>query len=72
VRWSPADYAQRERRLTALIANAETRDGSGQTQARADEGRYRRSRCTTRACIEQSYASEEAWLRQWEGAGDAK
>jgi hypothetical protein len=68
VRWSPADYAKRERRLQALIANAETRDGSGETQHRAGEGRYVRSRCTTRACIEQSYASEEAWLRQWESS----
>jgi hypothetical protein len=55
-----------------LIANAETRDGSGETQRRADEGRYRRSRCATKACIEQSYAAEEAWMRQWEGSSDAK
>jgi hypothetical protein len=72
VRFSPVDYAKRERRLNALIANAETRDTSGETQRRAEEGRYRRSRCSTRACIEASYAAEESWLRQWEGSGDVK
>ena len=68
VRWSRADYAKREARLAALIANAETRDTSGETQSRAEEGRYRRAHCATRACIEQSYAAEEAWLKQWEGS----
>ena len=72
VRWSPADYATRERRLAALIANAETRDGSGETQSRAAEGRYRRSHCASTACIESAYAAEEAWLRQWEGAEGQK
>src|SRR5579859_295119 len=68
VRYSPADYAARERRLAALIANAETRDTSGETQSRAREGRARRERCATRACVERAYAYEEAWLRRWEGS----
>jgi colicin import membrane protein len=70
VRYSPADYGARERRLAALIANAETRDTSGETQARAGEGRAQRERCATRACIERSYAAEEIWLRRWEGSSD--
>ena len=69
VRWSPADYGKREAHLAALIANAETRDTSGETQRRAAEGRARRAHCATRACIEGSYAAEEAWLKQWEGSG---
>ena len=70
--WSRADFAKRERRLAALIANAETRDGSGETQRRAEEGAYHRAHCATRACMEASYAAEEAWLKQWEGSGDAR
>lgn len=69
VRWSRADYAKREARLSALIANAETRDTTGETQRRAAEGRAIRARCSTRACIEASYASEEAWMKQWESSG---
>ncbi|WP_372786239.1 hypothetical protein [Phenylobacterium sp.] len=72
VRWSRADYGARERRLSALIANAETRDTTGETQYRASEGRAQRQRCTTKACIERSYAVEEAWMRKWEGSGDVK
>jgi hypothetical protein len=72
VRFSLADYGARERRLSALIANAETRDTTGETQYRANEGRAQRQRCATKACIERSYAVEEAWLRRWEGSGDAK
>jgi hypothetical protein len=72
VRFSPVDYGKRERRLNALIANAETRDTTGETQYRAREGRAQRARCPTRACIERSYAAEEAWLRKWEGSGDER
>ena len=72
VRFSRADYGARERRLSALIANAETRDTTGETQYRANEGRAERQRCTTKACIERSYAVEEAWMRKWEGSGDVK
>lgn len=72
VHYSPADYSARERRLAALIANAETRDTSGETQSRAREGRAQRERCATRACVERSYADEEAWLRRWEGSSDVK
>lgn len=72
VHYSRADYGARERRLEALIANAETRDTSGETQYRAREGRAQRERCATRACIERSYADEEAWLRRWEGSSDVR
>jgi hypothetical protein len=72
IRFSRTDYGARERRLSALIANAETRDTTGETQYRAAEGRAQRQRCTTKACIERSYAVEEAWLRKWEGSGDAR
>ncbi|HZZ33510.1 MAG TPA: hypothetical protein VFE10_16130 [Phenylobacterium sp.] len=72
VHYSPADYGARESRLAALIANAETRDTSGETQYRAREGRFQRERCATRACVERSYADEEAWLRHWEGSSDVK
>lgn len=72
VRFSRADYGARERRLSALIANAETRDTTGETQYRADQGHAERQRCTTKACIERSYAVEEAWMRKWEGSGDVK
>jgi hypothetical protein len=72
VRFSRADYGARERRLSALIANAETRDTTGETQYRANEGRAQRQRCATKACIERSYAVEEAWMRHWEGSGDLK
>ena len=67
-RFSRADYGARERRLQALIANAETRDTSGETQYRAQRGEAERQRCATRACIERSYAVEEAWMRKWEGS----
>lgn len=70
VRFSRADYGARERRLAALIANAETRDTSGETQDRAREGRAQREHCATRACVERSYAAEELWLRRWEGSSD--
>jgi hypothetical protein len=72
VQFSRADYGARERRLSALIANAETRDTTGETQYRANEGRAERQRCTTKACIERSYAVEEAWMRKWEGSGDVR
>jgi len=68
VRFSRADFGARERRLQALIANAETRDTSGETQYRAQRGEAERQRCSTRACIERSYAVEEAWMRKWEGS----
>lgn len=72
VRFSPADYAVHERRVTALINNAESRDTSGETEYLAQQGRAQRQRCTTRACIEKSYAAEEARLRKWEGSSDIK
>ena len=72
VRFSRTDFSAHERRLAALIANAETRDTSGETQYRAEHGEAERRHCATRACIERSYAAEEAWLRHWEGSGDVR
>jgi hypothetical protein len=72
VHFSPADYGVHERRVAALIANAETRDTSGETKSIAAQGQAQRERCATKACINGSYAAEEAKLRKWEGAGDIK
>lgn len=72
IRFSPADYGARERRINALINNAESRDTSGETQYVAEQGRAQRERCATKACIEHSYAAEEARLRKWEGSSDIK
>jgi hypothetical protein len=72
VRFSPDDYPARERRIAALINNAESRDTLGETQHVAEFGRQERQRCTTKACIERSYAAEETYLRRWEGSGDVK
>jgi hypothetical protein len=72
VRFSPTDYGVHERRVTALINNAESRDTTGETQYLAQQARAQRMRCRTKACIEQSYAAEEARLRKWEGASDIK
>jgi hypothetical protein len=71
-RFSPADYAMHERRVTALINNAESRDTTGETEYVAQRGRAERQRCATRVCIERSYAAEEAHLRKWEGSSDIK
>ncbi|MFL5295137.1 MAG: hypothetical protein ACJ798_02030 [Phenylobacterium sp.] len=72
VHWARADYPQRERRLEALIANAETRDTLGDTHRVVAEADQRRARCATRSCIERAYAEEEAWLRQWEGSASIR
>jgi hypothetical protein len=72
VHFSPADYPAKERRIAALINNAESRDTSGETQSIADHGRAERQHCTTRACIDHSYAAEEAHLRKWEGSSDIR
>ena len=69
---SPSDYGPPERRINALINNAESRDTSGETQYVAEEGYRQREHCTTRACILHAYAAEEAHLRKWEGSGDIK
>ena len=70
--FSPGDFGAHERRVAALIANAETRDTLGETAGVTAESRYQRSRCPTKACVEKSYAAEEARLRKWEGSGDVK
>ncbi|HEV7384730.1 MAG TPA: hypothetical protein VGN89_07610 [Phenylobacterium sp.] len=71
-RFSSGDFPRQERRIAALIANAESRDTSGETQYLAEQGRAQRARCATRPCAEQAYAAEEARLRKWEGSGDIK
>jgi hypothetical protein len=70
VRFSPNDYPAQERRIDGLIANAISRDTTGETQQDAAEARAQRARCTTKTCIKRSYAAEEAKLRRWEGSSD--
>lgn len=72
VRFSPGDYPAQERRVAALIANAETRDTLGETRQIAARAEAQRARCTSVACIKGSYAAEEARLRKWEGSGDVR
>lgn len=62
------DYSARERRLAALIENANVRDTTGETQRNAAAARAERARCSSRTCFERSYAAQESILRQWEGA----
>jgi hypothetical protein len=57
-----------ERRLEALLANARARDTTGETDRAAAAARATRAACPTQACVERSYASQEAALRQWDGA----
>jgi hypothetical protein len=71
-RFTPSDFPKQERRIAALVANAETRDTSGETAGFAYEGQQARARCTTRKCVEAIYANEEAQLRRWEGSADIK
>jgi outer membrane biosynthesis protein TonB len=72
VRFSPSDYQAHERRIAALINNALSRDTTGETQHVAEQGHAEREHCTTKACIERSYAAEETWLRKWEGSNDIR
>jgi hypothetical protein len=71
-RFSPGDFPKQEHRIAALIANAESRDTSGETQYLAEQGRAQRARCATKPCVEQAYAAEEARLRKWEGSADIR
>jgi len=71
-RFSPGDYPAKERRIAALINNALSRDGSGETQYRAEQANNERHHCASKACVDRSYAAEEAQLRKWEGAGDIR
>jgi hypothetical protein len=71
-RFSPGDFGKQERRIAALIANAESRDTLGETRGIAAQGQRARERCTTRKCVEAAYSAEEARLRKWEGSGDIK
>jgi len=72
VHFSPGDYPAKERRIAALINNAESRDTLGETPRIAAEGRAQRQACRTKACIDHAYAAEETRLRKWEGSGDIK
>jgi hypothetical protein len=71
-RFSPGDFARRERTIAALIANAESRDTLGLTAGVATQGRRARERCATRRCVEAAYAVEEAKLRRWEGSSEIR
>jgi len=71
-RFSAGDFPRQERRIAALIANAETRDTLGETPGVAAQGRHARERCASRKCVEAAYAAEEARLRKWEGSSDIR
>jgi hypothetical protein len=58
----------RERRIALLIENAADRDPTGTVLADAEHAKAERAHCATQACIDRSYAQEEASLRQWEGS----
>jgi hypothetical protein len=70
--FSPDDFPRQEHRIAALIANAETRDATGGTHHMDEQAHAQRVACPTRACVEQSYAAEEAYLRKWEGSADVR
>jgi hypothetical protein len=71
-RFSLAEFGASERRINALINNAESRDTTGETQYIAEQGHAEREHCGSKACVQRSYANEEAHLRRWEGSGDVK
>lgn len=71
-RFSPDDFPRQEHRIAALIANAETRDTSGETHHMDEQAHAQRLRCPTRTCVEQLYAAEEAHLRKWEGSAEIR
>jgi len=71
-RFSPGDFPRQERRIAALIANAETRDTLGETPEVAAQSRHARERCASRSCVVAAYAAEEARLRKWEGSSDIR
>lgn len=64
------DYSRRERRLTMLIENASQRDATGAVLDEAARARRERDACSTRACVERSYARQEAQLRNWDGSDE--
>jgi hypothetical protein len=66
------DFSARERRLAGLIENAAIRDASGDVQNDAARARRERARCGSTACVERSYARQEASLRQWDGADEIR
>jgi hypothetical protein len=64
--------ASRERRLRGLLNNALARDVTGEVQREANRASARRAACGTQACVDQSYAAQEASLRRWEGSEDVR
>ena len=62
----------KERRIRALLANATARDTTGETEHDADRAAARRAACTTQACVDRSYAAQEATLRKWVGSEDIR
>ena len=54
------------------MANAETRDTTSGSHQVDQQAHAQRVACPTKACVEQSYAAEEAFLRQWEGSADVR
>ncbi len=41
---------------------------TGETEQAAATAEARRAACKTQACVDRSYAAQEAALRKWEGA----
>ncbi len=62
----------RERRIQALLANASARDTTGEVEDDAARAAARRAACRTQACVDRSYAAQEASLRKWVGSEDVR
>jgi len=60
----------KERRIRGLLANAMARDTTGESEHDAAEAAARRAACRTQACVDRSYAAQEASLRKWVGSED--
>jgi ABC-type Fe3+-hydroxamate transport system substrate-binding protein len=62
----------KERRIQGLLANAMARDTTGETERTAARAAARRAACATQACVDRSYAAQEASLRKWVGSEEIR
>jgi ABC-type Fe3+-hydroxamate transport system substrate-binding protein len=62
----------KERRIQGLLANAMARDTTGETERAAARAAARRAACATQACVDRSYAAQEASLRKWVGSEEIR
>jgi len=60
----------KEQRIRSLLANAMARDPTGETEEHAAWAAGQRAACKTQACVDRSYAAQEASLRKWVGSED--